>query len=278
VTLVERVERLLDRPELRLTADQRLSHETTITDPGVPPGREVKGPTLMNSGWDRSKLPSMPTTLLENEAPVADTRRPAGAGARALAAADWERRRLERDLHDGAQQRLVALSLHLRLLGLRLEPGSETERLLLAAQGELAESLEELRELARGLHPAALTDHGLDVALGSLAARAPVPVRLAVCGSGPAPGPAEVAAYYIVSEALTNIAKYARASAAHVHVTRRDADLVVEVVDDGVGGADAGRGSGLRGLADRVEALGGQLVVLSPEGAGTVVRAEIPTR
>jgi signal transduction histidine kinase len=231
-------------------------------------GVEVQGYTLMNPGSGRRSLRFMPTTLLQ--------RPTAGAGARAVAAADWERRRLERDLHDGAQQRLVALSLQLRLLGMQLEPGSETERLLAAAQRELADSLQELRELARGLHPAVLADHGLGVALESVAVRAPVPVRLEVDVAGGVPMPVEVAAYYLVSEALANVAKYADATAAHVHVAQSDGELVVEVVDDGVGGADAGRGSGLRGLADRVEALGGTLVVVSPEGAGTVLRAEIP--
>jgi signal transduction histidine kinase len=207
-------------------------------------------------------------TLLQPEA--------TGAGARAVAAADWERRRLERNLHDGAQQRLVALSLQLRLLDLRLERGSEAERLLSAARRDLADSLEELRELARGLHPSVLTDHGLDVALESLAVRSAVPVAIEVEVGDDLSEAVEVATYYLISEALTNVAKYARANAAWVHVCRSGEQLVVEIVDDGVGGADASRGSGLRGLGDRVEALGGSLVVVSPEGAGTVLRAEIP--
>jgi signal transduction histidine kinase len=214
----------------------------------------------------------MATTLLPEA--------PAGPGARAVAAADWERRRLERNLHDGAQQRLVALSMQLGLLSRRVEPGSEVEQMLRAARRELTESLQELRELARGLHPGVLCDHGLGVALESLAARCPVPVRVDVDVDADERPPlsVEVAAYYVVSEALTNVAKYAQAGGVRVHVGQRGNQLVVEVADDGVGGADASGGTGLRGLADRVEALGGTLVVVSPLGAGTVLRAELPAR
>ena len=198
------------------------------------------------------------------------------SASRILAAADRERRRLERDLHDGAQQRLVSLSMRLRVLGMRLAPGSEVERLLATAQDELAASLQELRELARGLHPAVLSEHGLRSALESLALRAPLPVELSVALDDRPPAAVEVAAYYLVSEALTNIAKYADADTATVRVTRRDAELVVEVADDGVGGADPADGSGLRGLADRIEALDGRLDVWSAPARGTTVRAEIP--
>jgi signal transduction histidine kinase len=197
-------------------------------------------------------------------------------GARLLAAADRERRRLERDLHDGAQQRLVSLSLRLRLLAKRVAPGSEAEALLAGAQEELAASLQELRELARGLHPAVLSEHGLPMALRGLAARAPIPVALDVeLDERPAEA-VEVAGYYLVSEALTNVAKYAHAESASVHVTRAGDELVVEVADDGIGGADPAAGSGISGLAARVEALGGRLRVSSPLGAGTTLRAEIP--
>jgi signal transduction histidine kinase len=199
-----------------------------------------------------------------------------GSRARILEAAQTERRRLERDLHDGAQQRLVALSLELGLLGERLDSDPETNRALEQARGEVAESLQELRELARGIHPAVLAGHGLAVALESLAARAPVPVRLTVDLDGRLPEPVEVAAFYLVSEGLTNVSKYALASGAEVNVTRANGELVVEVVDDGVGGANTEGGSGLRGLADRVEALGGRLRVWSPSGSGTRVRGEIP--
>jgi signal transduction histidine kinase len=221
----------------------------------------------MNSRARRSKLAYMATTLALE---------PAGSGARVVAAADRERRRLERDLHDGAQQRLVSLSMQLRLLATLLEPGSEEERLLTAARDELSESLNELRELAHGLHPALLTSHGLAVAVDSLVRRAPLPVDVEVELDERLPATVEVAAYYLVSEALTNIAKYAHASSAAVTIVRRAADLVVVIADDGVGGADPAHGSGLRGLAERVQALGGCLAVSSPPAGGTTIRAEFP--
>jgi signal transduction histidine kinase len=197
-------------------------------------------------------------------------------GTRILEAAQGERRRLERDLHDGAQQRLVALNLELSMLEARLRDDPETRAAVAQARGELAQSLGELRELARGLHPAVLTGYGLPVALDSLAARAPVPVRVDVALDGRLPEPVEVAAYFVVSEALTNVAKYAHASTASVEISRDDGDVVVQIADDGVGGATIDGGSGLRGLADRVEALGGRLRVDSPAGEGTRMRAEIP--
>jgi signal transduction histidine kinase len=196
--------------------------------------------------------------------------------ARLVAAADGERRRLERDLHDGAQQRLVSLAMRLQLVAMRLDPESEEARLLAGAQEELASSLRELRELARGLHPAVLSERGLASALESLIARATLPVELDVDLDGRPAAPVEVAAYYLVSEALTNVAKHAYAPSASVRVEERGDELVVEVSDDGMGGADPRSGSGLRGLADRVRALGGRLYVSSPLGFGTVLRAEIP--
>jgi len=198
------------------------------------------------------------------------------AGARLVAAADRERRRLERDLHDGAQQRLVSLSLRLRLLASRVAPGSEAERLLADARDELAASLQELRDLARGIHPAILSDRGLPAALEALTGRAPLPVELLVEPGRRAPKPVELAAYYLVSEALTNILKHSNATSAGVSVARRGSQLVVEVTDDGAGGAGPVTGSGLRGLTDRIEALGGRLELSSPPGAGTTLRAEIP--
>ena len=199
-----------------------------------------------------------------------------GSRARVLEAGQRERQRLERDLHDGAQQRLVALSLNLGVLQTRLGDDPEAEALLREARGEIAVSLAELRDLARGLHPAVVTAHGLAVALESLAARAPVPVRLGVDVPGRLDETVEVAAYYVVCESLTNIGKHARASSATVTLTHRDGTMVIEVVDDGCGGADTERGTGLRGLADRVEALGGRLRVWTPVGSGTRVRAELP--
>ncbi|MGH2996383.1 MAG: PAS domain-containing sensor histidine kinase, partial [Gaiellaceae bacterium] len=196
--------------------------------------------------------------------------------ARIVQAGDVERRRLERNLHDGAQQRLVSLSLALRLAESKLESDPhEAGRLLDAASDELAQALQELRELARGIHPAVLTDRGLGPALEALAGRAPLPVELALTDHA-LPPPVEAAAYYVVSEALTNVARYAEASAVQVRVERSDGRAVVEVADDGVGGADPSQGSGLRGLADRVEALDGSLVVESSPGSGTRIRAEFP--
>jgi signal transduction histidine kinase len=199
-----------------------------------------------------------------------------GSRARIVEAGQKERQRLERNLHDGAQQRLVALSLELSLLESQLAADPAATQRLASARREIAASLEELRELARGLHPAVVSGHGLDVALEQLAARAPVPVKLRIETQGRLPEPLEVAAFYLVSESLANVGKYARATSASVDVTRNDGRVVVEVIDDGCGGADTERGSGLRGLADRVEALDGRLLVWSPQGGGTRVRAELP--
>jgi PAS domain S-box-containing protein len=195
---------------------------------------------------------------------------------RIVAAGDDARRKLERNLHDGAQQRLVSISLSLRLAQGQLEKNpAAAQEVLEASREELARALEELRELARGIHPAVLTDRGLEAALESLAARAPLPVEI----EGPQaslPPAVEAAAYYVVSEALANVTKYAQASSVKVTVEQVNGCAHVEVSDDGVGGADPGRGSGLRGLADRVASLNGKLAIDSPPGAGTRVRAEIP--
>jgi signal transduction histidine kinase len=196
---------------------------------------------------------------------------------RLVEAADTERRRLERNLHDGAQQRLVSLSVALRLAQakVRSDPAS-TEELLSGASAELAMALQELRELARGLHPAILADRGLAAGLESLADRSVVPVELSVrCGERFAE-PIEVAAFYVVSEALANVAKYSQATRAQVTVTKTDSTLELVVEDDGVGGADPAEGTGLNGLVDRVDALEGRLVIVSPPGGGTRVRAELP--
>jgi signal transduction histidine kinase len=199
-----------------------------------------------------------------------------GSRARIVDAGQKERKRLERDLHDGAQQRLIALSLELHTLGERLDVDPAAKVQLDRARREIAISLEELRDVARGLHPAVVSGHGLEIALEQLAARAHVPVRLTVAVKDRLPERVEVAAFYLVSESLTNIGKHSNATAATVDIARMDGEVVVEVVDDGVGGADTERGSGLRGLADRVEALGGRLRVWSPNGGGTKLRAEIP--
>jgi signal transduction histidine kinase len=195
---------------------------------------------------------------------------------RIVAAGDEARRKLERNLHDGAQQRLVSLSLSLRLVQgqLRENPDAALTQLERSRE-ELAAALEELRELARGIHPAILTDRGLEAALEALAARSLVPVEI----EGPQvelPPNVEAAAYYVVSEALANVTKYAQASLVKVSVEQENGYALVEVVDDGVGGADPDRGSGLSGLSDRLASLSGKLHVVSPPGAGTRVRAEIP--
>jgi PAS domain S-box-containing protein len=214
------------------------------------------------------------TDVTERKAQEAELR---ASRSRIVEAADDARMRLERNLHDGAQQRLVSLSLALRLAQARLrEDPDGAEQLLGGASDELQQALGELRELARGIHPAVLTDRGLPAALEALASRTPLPVELSADLDERLPGPVEAAAYYVVAEALTNVAKYAEASSVEVRAQRQNGRVVVEVEDDGVGGADPARGSGLRGLADRVEALEGELEVTSAAGSGTTVRAVIP--
>jgi signal transduction histidine kinase len=200
----------------------------------------------------------------------------AASRVRIVEASDAERRRLERNLHDGAQQRLVATSLTVRLAARRVTDDPALRAMLDGAGDELGRALEELRELARGLHPAVLSDHGLRAAIEAVADLAPLPVAIDVPLEERLPETVEAAAYFVVCEALTNVAKYAHASEARVRVGHDNGTAQVEVVDDGVGGADASGGSGLRGLADRVEALGGRLMVTSPVGEGTTVRAQLP--
>jgi signal transduction histidine kinase len=196
--------------------------------------------------------------------------------ARIVAAADQARRRIERDLHDGAQQRLVTLELQLRGARAAVPPGSrELGADLENIEAGLAAALGELREIARGIHPAILADGGLRPALAALARRSPVPVDLTV-PAGRLPDQVEVSAYYVVAEALTNAARHARASAVTVEAEAAGDRLRVTISDDGAGGADLARGTGLAGLKDRVEALGGRLVLHSPRGAGTSLRAEFP--
>ncbi len=197
--------------------------------------------------------------------------------ARLVAAGDAERRRVERNLHDGAQQRLVTVALHLQLIRRRLETdASDVPTLVEAAQTELTLALEEIRELVRGLHPRLLGDRGLGPALEALAERAVLPVQIIELPSGRLPTAVEAAAYYITAEALANAAKHSRASLVTVSICGADTATVVEVVDNGVGGADPDAGTGLRGLADRVAALGGALAVSSAPERGTTLRAELP--
>jgi signal transduction histidine kinase len=190
---------------------------------------------------------------------------------RIMEAGDAARRRIERNLHDGAQQQLVSLALELRMLRRRVDDPAIDD-----LSERLASALEELRELARGIHPAILTDRGLAPAIGSLADRSTVPVEVAVDVDERLPAPAEAAAYFLVAEALTNVARYAQATRASVDVRREDDELVVRVADDGVGGVDPNVGSGLRGLDDRVATVGGTLAIDSPLGGGTRLEARIP--
>jgi PAS domain S-box-containing protein len=199
----------------------------------------------------------------------------AASRARIVAAGDAERRRLERNLHDGAQQQLVTLSLALRMARSKLEDGGEAAAMLDEASEQLMRALAELRELARGIHPAILTDRGLAAALEALAGRTPVPVELSIVVPGHIPDQIEATVYYVVAEALTNTVKYANATSAGVRVESAGGRLTVTVTDDGRGGADRKLGSGLSGLADRVSALGGRLHVISPAGRGTTVIAEL---
>jgi signal transduction histidine kinase len=220
---------------------------------------------------------------LENERLLAELRAQVEqlreSRARIVEAGDTERRRLERNLHDGAQQRLVSLALAMGLAESKVQTDPPAAvQLLQSAREELAQALAELRELARGIHPAVLTERGLPYALATLADRAPVEVELEVDVAHRPPAAIEAAVYYVVAEALANIAKYARATTASVRVRMHDRRVLVEVADDGVGGADPSAGSGLRGLEDRVQAFGGTLRVVSRPGEGTQITAELPLR
>jgi signal transduction histidine kinase len=236
----------------------------TIRRKGLPPGSESRMA-------DFTDLAATAIANAESQEQLTASR------ARIVAAADHTRRRIEQDLHDGAQQRLVSLALELRTArALVPADAPELARRLEELGAQVVEALEELREIARGIHPAVLTQNGLRPALKALARRSPVPVRLDVAVDGRLSEHLEVAAYYVVSEALTNAAKHASASAVDVEVVVGDGILYVRVHDDGRGGARLGPGSGLVGLHDRVEALGGRLHLLSPPDGGTTLRAELP--
>ena len=255
---------------------------TEIERDGAPVAAIVHDPALLEDRELVRTAGAAAALALENERLAAEVRARyddlRAASARLVAAGDAARRRIERDLHDGAQQRLVSLSVTLNLARRHAEPGSRTAALLDSAVAELTAGLSELRELARGIHPPVLTERGLDPALEGLAARAPLPVTLSASLGERLPPAVEAAAYFVVMEALTNVAKYASATAAEVTVQRTDGHVVIDVTDDGVGGADPAGGSGLAGLADRVAALGGRLEIESPPGGGTVVRAQMPAQ
>jgi signal transduction histidine kinase len=200
------------------------------------------------------------------------------ARQRIIAAADEERRRIERDLHDGAQQRLIAVTMTLGLAETRIHSDPDGAAVLIARAREEAQmAVKELRELARGIHPAVLSDHGLAAALEALAARAPVPVQVSGVPAEPLGAPVEAAAYFVTAEALTNVAKHARARGAWVELSVECDRLRLQVRDDGVGGANPD-GTGLHGLRDRVDALDGTIAVDSPPGGGTAVTVEIPVK
>jgi signal transduction histidine kinase len=201
---------------------------------------------------------------------------PAASRTRIVEAADAARRRIERDLHDGAQQRLVSLALELGQLASNLEANSMAARDLAAARVELDAALEELRELARGIHPSVLTDRGLEAALAAVASRSPVPVELELDSCPALPSSVQTTAYFVVVEAVTNASKHAEADRIEVRLAVADGQVLVEVRDDGNGGVDPALGTGLSGLADRVSALGGALEIETEADEGSTIRARIP--
>ena len=200
--------------------------------------------------------------------------------AAAVEAADAERRRIERDLHDGAQQRLMSLAVHLgiarKTLKERGDVPPDAMSVIIDAHEQVKDAMAEIRDLVRGLHPAVLDDRGLDAALSGVAARSAVPVRLSVGATGPLSASVETVAYFVVSEALANVVKHSRAKQAAVDVSRQQDNLLIRVTDDGVGGADARGGTGLTGLAQRVASVDGRLRLTSPSGGPTILTAELP--
>jgi len=194
--------------------------------------------------------------------------------ARLVAAADDARRRLERDLHDGAQQRFVLATVWLERAAARAR-GTPAEPLVDEAFQQLQQGLAELRDLAHGIHPAVLSERGLAAALTGLASRSPLPVELRVTTQRATP-PVETAIYFTVAEALTNVGKHAQASRASVTIDITEHTITAEIADDGIGGASTTAGSGIRGLADRLDALGGTLSIDSPQGGPTTIRAQAP--
>jgi signal transduction histidine kinase len=224
---------------------------------------------------------SVATSLLGARATVAELSarltRVEASRAAAVDAGEAERKRIERDLHDGAQQRLVSLAMDLGQAREKLATDpDEAARLVTEAHEEAKRALTDLRDLVRGIHPAILEDRGLDAALSAVVARCPVPVNLAVTLTERPPAAVESTAYFVVSESLVNVARHSRATRATVSIAAAGGRLVIEVTDNGVGGADAARGTGLAGLAERVEAVGGWLRVISPTGGPTTILVEIP--
>jgi signal transduction histidine kinase len=266
---------------VELPADAGDVATTVVEREGSPVAALLHDATLRDEPDLVQAVGAAAALALENERLQADLRARLtelrASRARMVEATDAERRRLERNLHDGTQQRLVSISMALALAESKLAADPDRARgILEEARAGLAIALQELRELSQGIHPAVLTERGLEPALQELVYLAPLPIELTVISDERLPESVEAAAYYVVAEALANVGKYAAADVVSVTVQRRNGIAVVEVVDDGVGGADPAGGSGLRGLSDRIEALGGTLVLESPQGLGTLLRAEIP--
>ena len=251
---------------------------TLVTVQGAEVAALVHDPALLDEPALVESVRATAGLVLENERLAAEVRAQLAevraSRVRLVAATDAERRRLERNLHDGAQQRLVTLSLTLGLAASRSDASNRD--VLGRAQDEVEEAITELRELARGIHPTLLREEGLDAAVEALARRTPLPVRVEGTVGDRPPDAVELAAYFLVSEALTNVVKHASASEATVRLERQASTLLVVVADDGVGDARAAADSGLAGLRDRLEALDAKLVVASELGHGTTIRTEIP--
>jgi signal transduction histidine kinase len=254
---------------------------TVVEHDGQPVAVLIHDPALEHNAELVDSVCAAAGLTLENERLQAELRAKLAelqeSRARLVEATEAERRRIERDLHDGTQQRLVSIAMSLGLLESKLpaDPG-QARPIVREARAALAAALDELRELTAGIHPTILAERGLPVALEELCDRAVLPAHLEVVLDRRLPDQVESAAYFVVSEALTNAAKHSHASGVRITAVRAGDQLMIEVADDGIGGAVAGRGTGLRGLADRVEALGGRLTVSSPPGRGTRLNAEFP--
>ncbi|GAB3721982.1 sensor histidine kinase [Amycolatopsis oliviviridis] len=264
------------------TSQVTLGFTTVTTQDAAIPYAVAAGVALLLSPYPVAFLVSAHgavarVLLRDDSAPLrAELVEVARSRARLVDLFETERRRIERDLHDGAQQRLVGLTLRLGLAKVDLPPDSPAYAELTAAHDEAKELMTELRELVRGIHPRVLTDRGIPAALGELADRAPIPVSVRSDVPGRLAAPVEAIAYFVVAEALTNVAKHSDATAATVSASREPGTLVLEVSDDGRGGADPARGTGLTGLADRAAVVGGRMLLSSPPGGPTVVRVELP--
>jgi signal transduction histidine kinase len=270
-----------DGRAVELPAPDSGRRSTVVERDGQPVAVLIHDPALEHNARLVESVGAAAGLALENERLQAELRARLvelqASRARLVEATDAERRRIERDLHDGTQQRLVSIAMSLGLAESKLPAdGAQAKPIVAQTREALAAALAELRDLTQGIYPTILTERGLAAALDELCGRAAITAHLRLFLDGRLPAPVETAAYYVVSEALTNAAKHSRATGVRVAATCAGGLLTIEVTDDGVGGAGAGRGSGLRGLADRVEALGGTLTVSSPAGRGTTLRAEFP--